>query len=81
MESRRGRHREEEKKRKANKKRQKDMDKLQPFGFFVPYEWIKELILQRCLLILMFNGLRTSHQGRRQREEVKNRSPPKAQKL
>ena len=63
VESRRGRHREEEKKRKANKKRQKDMDKLQPFGFFVPYEWIKELILQRCLLILMFNGLRIKAGG------------------
>ena len=63
MESRRGRHREEEKKRKANKKRQKDTDKLQPFGFFVPYEWIKELILQRCLLILMFNGLRIKAGG------------------
>ncbi len=54
---------EEEKKRKANKKRQKDTDKLQPFGFFVPYEWIKELILQRCLLILMFNGLRIKAGG------------------
>ena len=54
---------EEEKKRKANKKRQKDMDKLQSFGFFVSYEWIKELILQRCLLILMFNGLRIKAGG------------------
>ncbi len=53
----------EEKKRKANKKRQKDMDKLQSFGFFVSYEWIKELILQRCLLILMFNGLRIKAGG------------------
>ena len=53
----------EEKKRKANKKRQKDMDKLPSFGFFVSYEWIKELILQRCLLILMFNGLRIKAGG------------------
>ena len=26
-------------------------------------EWIKELILQRCLLILMFNGLRIKAGG------------------
>jgi len=46
-----------------NKKTQRNINKLQPFGFFVPYEWIKELILQRCLLILMFNGLRIKAGG------------------
>ena len=41
---------------------QKNINKLQPFGLFASYR-IKELILQRCLLILMFNGLRTKVGG------------------
>jgi hypothetical protein len=49
-------------------------NKLQPFGFFASYKKIKELILRRCLPVLMFDGLRTKSVATRISQ---NRSPLK----
>lgn len=42
----------------TRKKKNGIINKLQPFAFFVLYMQIIVLFLQRCLLILMLNGLR-----------------------
>jgi hypothetical protein len=41
----------------------KNINKLQPFESFASNVQKYVLILQRCLLILMFNGLRTKAGG------------------